>query len=160
MPPKKTPEMPKDAAECILQTGRRNNIVLWGEEMLTEVTMLYGMTGTFFTTNMRYVHPIPREKDYIPLLPVAADGELPLPPITQAISVPPISRGDGKQWQSNGRMRGQYGHSCGRECPQHPKAGCGKTQTSRTPSLTWTVSESGTLYGEPISLTYTAKATQ
>ena len=34
--------------------------------MQNEACGLYGMTGTFFTTNKSYVHPYPREEDYNP----------------------------------------------------------------------------------------------
>ena len=34
--------------------------------MPNEACGLYGMTGTFFTTNKSYVHPYPREEDYNP----------------------------------------------------------------------------------------------
>ena len=85
MPPKRVPEGPKDTAECMLRTGRGNNIVLWREEMQTAITMLYGMTGTFLSTNVRYVHPIPLEADYVPQLPVPAEGEPAIPPLTAAL---------------------------------------------------------------------------
>ena len=54
MPRKKTPELPKGSTECILVTGKFNNIVQWRDEMQTAVSMLYGLTGTFFTKNIRY----------------------------------------------------------------------------------------------------------
>ena len=66
MPPKKQEE-PKSAAEqCMLRIGRYNNVVQWREDMQNEACGLYGMTGTFFTTNKSYVHPYPREEDYNP----------------------------------------------------------------------------------------------
>jgi Zinc knuckle len=43
------------------------------------------MTGTFLTTNERYVIPIPREADYIPILPDVEEGEAPHAPLTQAL---------------------------------------------------------------------------
>ena len=86
MSSKKFPEMPKDAAECILRTGKTNNVVVWRENMQTQVTMLYGMTGTFFTTNKRYVQPIPREEDYIPQIPEPEDGEAPVGPISASLT--------------------------------------------------------------------------
>ena len=64
--------MPEDAVDCILRTGRSNSIVTWREEMQTAVTMLYGMTGTFLPTDIRYVHPIPLKADYVPQIPVPA----------------------------------------------------------------------------------------
>ena len=66
MPPKKH-EDPKSGAEpCILKIGRYNNVVQWREDMQNEACGLYGMTGTFFSTNKSYVHPYPREEDYNP----------------------------------------------------------------------------------------------
>ena len=59
---------------------------MWRESTQTAVTMLYGMTGIFFTTNTRYVHPIPREQDYIPDMPDAEEGEDPFPPFTVALT--------------------------------------------------------------------------
>ena len=50
----------------MLRIGRYNNVVQWREDMQNEACGLYGMTGTFFTTNKSYVHPYPREEDYNP----------------------------------------------------------------------------------------------
>jgi Zinc knuckle len=75
MPPKKSNEPLKDAAECILRIGKNNNVVQWKEEMQTTVTALYGLTGMFFTTNERYVQPFPREEDYIPDFPESDDED-------------------------------------------------------------------------------------
>ena len=36
----KTPELPKESTECILVTGKFNNIVQWRDEMQTAVSML------------------------------------------------------------------------------------------------------------------------
>jgi hypothetical protein len=83
----KLPDRPKDTAECILKLGRENNVVLWMETMQTAATALYGMTGTFFATNMRYEHPIPTEADYVPVIPIAAVGEIQIPPITAALTL-------------------------------------------------------------------------
>ena len=65
--------------------GKENNVVIWKECMQTSVTMLYGMTGTFFTTNVRYVHPISKEEVYVPTMPIPAGGEIPIPPLTSAL---------------------------------------------------------------------------
>jgi hypothetical protein len=78
MPPKKTPELAKGSTEYILVTGKLNNIVQWRDEMQTAVSMLYGLTGTFFTTN---IPPIPDEADYITAFPEAAEGVAPHPPL-------------------------------------------------------------------------------
>jgi hypothetical protein len=85
MSPKKALESPKDTSECILRLGKNNNIIMWREETQTAVTLLYGMTGTFLTTNERYVIPIPREADYIPIIPDVEEGEAPHAPLTQAL---------------------------------------------------------------------------
>ena len=74
MPPKKTQELLKGSTECILVTGKFNNKVQWRDEMQTAVSILYGLTGTFLTTNIRYVPPIPDEADYIPAFPEPAEG--------------------------------------------------------------------------------------
>ena len=64
MPPKKSNEPVKEAAECILRIGKNNNVVQWKEEMQTTVTALYGLTGMFFTTNKRYQFPRVSYEDY------------------------------------------------------------------------------------------------
>ena len=66
MPPKKQEEPKSGAEQCMLRIGRYNNVVQWREDMQNEACGLYGMTGTFFTTNKSYVHPYPREEDYNP----------------------------------------------------------------------------------------------
>ena len=43
------------------------------------------MTGTFLTTNERYVIPIPREADDIPIIPNDDKGEVSHAPLTQAL---------------------------------------------------------------------------
>ena len=77
MPLKKTAEAKSGAEPCILRIGRYNNVIQWKEEMQTEATGLYGMTGMFFTTNASYVHPFPREEEYNPALetPVGEGAE-------------------------------------------------------------------------------------
>lgn len=57
MPQKKIPELTKEPVECVLRYGKSNNVVQWSEEMQTEVTALYGLTGMFFTTNKSYKPP-------------------------------------------------------------------------------------------------------
>jgi hypothetical protein len=57
MPPKRSPDIPKEPAECILRYGKSNNVIQWAEEMQTAVTALYGLTGMFFTTNRSYRPP-------------------------------------------------------------------------------------------------------
>jgi hypothetical protein len=57
MPPKRSPDIPKEPAECILRYGKSNNVIQWAEEMQTAVTALYGLTGMFFTTNKSYRPP-------------------------------------------------------------------------------------------------------
>ena len=63
----------------MIRLGKSNNIIQWRDEMHTTVTRLYGMTGTFFITNERYVEPLPRAEDYTPVIPEggnALDEEL------------------------------------------------------------------------------------
>ena len=50
----------------MLKFGRYNNVVQWREDMQNEACGLYGMTGTFYTTNKSSVHLYPREEDYNP----------------------------------------------------------------------------------------------
>ena len=57
MPPKRAVEATKDTSECILRYGKSNNVVQWADEMQTAVTALYGLTGTFFTTDQSYIPP-------------------------------------------------------------------------------------------------------
>lgn len=66
MPPKKAVEAEKSAECCTLKIGRFNNVVQWKEDMQNMACGLYGMTGLFFSTNMSYFHPFPREEDYNP----------------------------------------------------------------------------------------------
>ena len=68
-------ETPKHADECILKMGKSNNVIQWRDEMHTAVTRLYGMTGSFFITNERYVEPLPRAEDYTPIIPEGEDDE-------------------------------------------------------------------------------------
>jgi hypothetical protein len=77
MPQKKASYPAKDATECILRIGKNNNFVQWKEEIQNELTVLYGLTAMFFTTNERYVQPFPREEDYIPDFPDSDDKEEP-----------------------------------------------------------------------------------
>lgn len=77
MPPKKSPDLKGEKAECILQYGKNNNVIQWSTEMQTSVAALYGLTGTFFSTNVRYIPPIPIEEDYTPQLPADAEGNIP-----------------------------------------------------------------------------------
>jgi hypothetical protein len=73
IPQNKSNEPTQDATECVLRIGKNNNVVQSKEEMQTTVTALYGLTGMFFTTNERYVQPLPREEDYIPDFPESDD---------------------------------------------------------------------------------------
>lgn len=84
MPLKKSEPTP-ETAECILKLGKNNNVVAWREAMQTEITKLYGMTGTFLTTNTRYVPPMPRDVDYAPQMPEPLPGEAAHPPLTAVI---------------------------------------------------------------------------
>jgi hypothetical protein len=79
MPPKKHVEMIKAPDnDRLLQYGPRNNIIAWRDRMEEECVELYGMTGTFFSTNKAYHIPYPVERDFHPffyMLP-AADKEV------------------------------------------------------------------------------------
>ena len=85
MPAKKAGETPKEAEECILKIGKYNNVVEWKGEMQTATTKLYGMTVIFFTTNVRYVPPYPREEEFMPVYPPVEEGQLPNPVVTAAL---------------------------------------------------------------------------
>jgi hypothetical protein len=76
MPPKRSADATKDKPECILRIGKSCNIKAWMEEMETAVTGLYGLTGTFFTTNERYVPPFPEEDEYAPLMSDSDDDDI------------------------------------------------------------------------------------
>jgi hypothetical protein len=41
------------------------------EDMETAVAGLYGLTGTFFTTDVRYIPPFPDDNDFAPPMPVS-----------------------------------------------------------------------------------------
>ena len=41
-------------------------MVLWRDQMVNVATELYGMTGTFFTTGVRYTIPFPTEAENNP----------------------------------------------------------------------------------------------
>ena len=79
MPPKvsigKMAAEPKEPTACILRYGKANNIVEWKLQMQTKVTGLYGLMGTFFSENVRYVIPAPTEAEYAPPFPAPAEGE-------------------------------------------------------------------------------------
>jgi hypothetical protein len=68
MPPKKPVEHRSRAAEndLLLQYGPRNNIISWSDRMEEESVEMYGMTGTFFSTDKAYQIPYPLEKDFHP----------------------------------------------------------------------------------------------
>ena len=84
MSPKKNVEGPKEAAECILRFGKYNNIIQWRDALEVSVCGLYGLSGQFLITNERYVPPMPRELDYVPVNPPVEEGEAPYPPVTAA----------------------------------------------------------------------------
>ena len=83
--PSKKPETPKEPVELMLRIGKYNNIVQWLEVMKTEVGATYGATARFLTTNVRFVHRIPTEADYLPAFPVVIEGQPPAAPLTAAM---------------------------------------------------------------------------
>ena len=85
MPPKKTGEPKEVEGQCILKLGKSNNIIQWTEEMKISISLLYGVAGNFLTTNVRHEYPIPREEDYLPVIPVPEEGQPPIPPLTAAL---------------------------------------------------------------------------
>jgi hypothetical protein len=85
MPPKKTGEPKEVEGQCILQLGRSNNIIQWTEDMKTSISLLYGVAGNFFMTNVRHEYPIPREEDYLPVLPAPEEGQPAIPPLPAAL---------------------------------------------------------------------------
>ena len=85
MPLKRTADELPETTECILKIGTNNKVVAWREAMQTEITKLYGMTGTFLSTNTRYVPPFPREADCIPQILERLPGEAAQPPLTAAM---------------------------------------------------------------------------
>jgi hypothetical protein len=78
MPPKKPVEhRSKGATEnnLLLQYGPTNNIISWRDRMEEECVELYGMTGTFFSTDKAYVIPYPIERDFHPFPEMLEDEE-------------------------------------------------------------------------------------
>jgi hypothetical protein len=77
MPPKKPVEPRGKAAESdlLLQYGPRNNIISWRDRIEEECVELYGMTGTFFSTNRPYHIPYPVERDFHPFPEMLSDSE-------------------------------------------------------------------------------------
>jgi hypothetical protein len=78
MPPKKQVEQRGKGApvdELLLQYGPRNNIISWRDRMEEECVEMYGMTGTFFTTNKAFQIPYPLEKDFHPFPDMLQDSE-------------------------------------------------------------------------------------
>jgi hypothetical protein len=53
--------------------------------MKISISLLYGVAGNFLTTNTRHEYPIPREEDYIPVLPAPEEGKPPIPPLPAAL---------------------------------------------------------------------------
>ena len=70
----KRPDAKAEATECILRLGKANNVIVWNEEMKSTVGALYGATANFLQTNERYVPPLPREEDYLPVFPPTPEG--------------------------------------------------------------------------------------
>lgn len=68
MPPKKNVEVKSRAPESdrLLQYGPKNNIISWRDRMEEECVEMYGMTGTFFTTDEAYHIPYPVERNFHP----------------------------------------------------------------------------------------------
>jgi hypothetical protein len=79
MPPKKQVDhRSKGATESdrlLLQYGPRNNIISSRDRMEEECVEMYGMTGTFFTTNKAYVIPYPVERDFHPFPEMLPESE-------------------------------------------------------------------------------------
>jgi hypothetical protein len=75
MPPKKPVESRSKTAESelLLQYGPRNNIISWRDRMEEECVEMYGMTGTFFSTNKAYIIPYPIERDFHPFPDMLSD---------------------------------------------------------------------------------------
>jgi hypothetical protein len=53
--------------------------------MKTSISLLYGVAGNFLANNIRHEYPIPREEDYLPVLPAPEEGQPPIPPLPAAI---------------------------------------------------------------------------
>jgi hypothetical protein len=85
MPPKKTGEPKEAEGQYILKLGKSNNIIQWTDETKTSINLLYGVAGNFLTTNVRHEYPIPREEDYIPVLPAPEEGQPAIPPLPAAL---------------------------------------------------------------------------
>ena len=70
----KKPDARAEATECILRLGKANNVILWNEDLKSVIGALYGSTVNFLQTNERYVPPLPREEDYLPIFPPTPEG--------------------------------------------------------------------------------------
>jgi hypothetical protein len=77
MPPKKPVEPQGKAAESdlLLHYGPSNNIISWRDRIEEESVELYGMTGTFFSTNRPYHISYPVERDFHPFPEMLSDSE-------------------------------------------------------------------------------------
>ena len=83
MPPKRAPES-KDAKECMLQIGKNNNIVAWNLDIRESIGAIYGYSGDFLYTDVRFVRPLPREEDNLIVYP---DGEDDLDPLAMSAAL-------------------------------------------------------------------------
>ena len=77
MPPKRVPEL-KDAKQCILQIGKNINIVAWNLDIRESIGAIYGHSGSFLFTDVRFVRPLPREEDYLLVYPTGENDLEPL----------------------------------------------------------------------------------
>ena len=77
MPPKKPVEHRVRVADNdhFLQYGPKNNIIAWRDRMEEECVEMYGMSGTFFSTDKPYHIPYPRERDFHPFPEMLADSD-------------------------------------------------------------------------------------
>ena len=69
----KKPDARAEATECILRLGKANNVILWNEDLKSVIGALYASTN-FLQTNERYVPPLSREEDYLPIFPPTPEG--------------------------------------------------------------------------------------
>ena len=92
MPPKRAPES-KDVKECMLRIGKNNNIIAWNLDIRESIGAIYGYSGDFLYSDVRFVRPLPREEDYLVVYP---DGEDDLEPLPMSAALLPLFTGRAK----------------------------------------------------------------
>jgi hypothetical protein len=144
MPPKRSPDIPKKSAECILRYGKSNDVIQWAEEMQTEMTALCGLTGMFFTTNRS--HRPPRVTEEIILKSFYESDE------EEGEYEDEYDDDDGEKptsAQVAARAAAAAARTTALAKAQRHSADCARRKDLRTPGYHFTVCGYGPLYGPP-----------